>query len=81
MKFNINNYVKVKLNERGKEILKKEWDSRPNIFRSQFEFELPEEDEDGYSKWQLWNLMTTFGEYMWLGCVVPFETEIEIINE
>lgn len=87
MKFNINNYVRVKLNDRGKEILKREYEKmvadnpRLTQFESFKEFKLPKEDEDGWSKWQLWSLMETFGGYISLGCVVPFETEIEIMEK
>lgn len=66
MKRNINDYVLVRLTDVGKEILRKKG------------FSLPKEDADGWSKWQLWSLMNTFGEYTQLGKDVPFETEIEI---
>lgn len=78
MKFNVNNYVKIKLNERGKEILLKEWEAMPESYRSRYPFKSPKEDEEGWSKWQLWNVMETFGPHIFLGCVNPFDTEIEI---
>lgn len=65
MKFNINDYVKVKLTEHGKKILK-EKDINNSV------------DENGYTKFQLWDIMNIFGEYCILGCDVPFETEIII---
>lgn len=67
MKFNVNNYVKVKLTKRGKEIMKEEGVMREYV-----------PDKDGYTKWQLWELMGVFGNYVYNGCEIPFETEIEI---
>lgn len=67
MKFNVNNYVKVKLTERGKAIMKKE-----GVLREY------KADKDGFSKWQLWELMRVFGNYLFNGCEIPFEMEIEI---
>ena len=64
MKFNINNDVKVKLNDKGRKI-------------TNFTVK---EDKDGWSKWQLWDLMSTFGKYISLGCATPFDTEIEIVE-
>ena len=83
MKFNINNYVRVKLNDRGKKILREQHEKfiadNPRISDEFKEFKLPI-DDDGWSKWQMWKLFETFGQHMWLGCVIPFETEIEIIT-
>lgn len=76
-KFNINNTVKVKLTEQGKLIYREEWN---RIFgdKSGFTYSPPKEDENGYSNWQMWSLMETFGNYMDMGCDCPFETDILI---
>ncbi len=68
MKFNLNHYVKVKLTDRGKTLLIAN------------DHSVPEADADGWTKWQLWHLMQCFGEHMYNGCRIPFETEIEIIE-
>jgi hypothetical protein len=52
MIFNINDRVKVKLTLYG----------RSKLFENEFYF-LPEEDEDGWSEWQLWVLMEQLGKY------------------
>jgi hypothetical protein len=82
MLFNINEYVKIKLTPKGKEILKKQHDA----FTTSWEIGLPSEfkineDEDGWSEWQLWNLMQVFGEHLFNGAEVPFETTIEIVEK
>jgi hypothetical protein len=79
MKFNINYYVRVKLNDHGRSIHRKNFDK---IFlnHSTIEYRPPKEDEDGYSKFQLWDLMREFGEYMGLGLDNPFDTEIDIVE-
>jgi repressor LexA len=71
MEINLNDKVRVKLNDLGREIHKKENDDHP-------EYQPPEEDENGWSEWQLWTLMRTFGPHMNLGVKVPFETTIEL---
>jgi hypothetical protein len=70
MKLNINNIVKVKLTEHGHRIL------RGNPIA-----EYLIADEDGYTEWQMWLLFHTFGNHLYSGCVLPFETEIEIIEK
>ena len=80
MKFNVNDYVKVKLNDRGLEILKKQYDDLAAEFPSlkKEEFQPPKTDENGYCKFQLWVLMETFGSSIGLSFIPPFETEIII---
>lgn len=81
MKFNINDSVKVKLNDHGREILKQKHEMLFKVLGipRYREFVPPQEDEQGWSKWQLWDLMQTFGTHISLGSKVPFETEIEIV--
>lgn len=68
IRFNINQYVKVKITKHGKDILVK--DEYPYPYK---------EDKDGWSKWQMWHLMEQFGQYIYLGCEPPFETEIILL--
>jgi DNA-binding MarR family transcriptional regulator len=77
MKFNVNNCVRVRLTDKGREILRQNHDA---LWKGRREYTpTVTEDEDGWSKWQLWALMQEFGPHMWLGGVVPFETEIEVL--
>jgi len=71
MKFNINDRVRVKLTKVGRDILKSDNGA----------FHIPKkEDADGWSSWQLWVLMQTFGGHSMGGMDLPFETEIEIVE-
>jgi len=82
MKFNVNDSVRVRLTDYGKEILRKEFDVMHESFPMAFkEFALPKEDSEGWSSWQMWSLMETFGKYIRLGGEVPFHTEIEIAEK
>lgn len=79
--FNINNYVWVKLTDLGKEILKKNHDELQSLIDNSggkciLEFNHPETNENGYSKFQLWALMAEFGNHLYLGCIPPFEPNI-----
>lgn len=65
--FNINDDVKFKLTPLGRQIL-----ARTS--------KLCEEDAEGYVTWQLWDLMHTFGSYLFLGCDLPLHPDIVLIN-
>jgi hypothetical protein len=75
--FNINGYVHVKLTDYGRKIHKE----RDDEFRKRFPmcrtiYIPPEEEKDGWSKWQMWDLMETFGEHCGLCKELPFDTTI-----
>lgn len=81
MKFNINNPVKVKLNNYGLEIHRLFYNS---IFIGNIQYEkdyYPKIDENGYTKFQLGEIMQIFGPHIYHGGKVPFETEIELIEK
>ncbi len=81
MRFNVNHNVRVKLTDRGRECLE---GNHKTLFRKrQFPppYQPPEEDEDGWSTWQLWVLMEQLGPHVHNGLDVPFETEIEILTD
>lgn len=79
--FNINDYVKVKLTEKGKYIYYHQFDDiNQNIRKvggkplSVIELKY---DNEGYTEFQLWRLMEIFGEHLYNGCDLPFETTIK----
>lgn len=83
--FNVNSYVRVKLTPLGKNLHRddhyKFWnearfpkDAIPN-------YTPPVEDENGWSKWQLWSLMEAFGPHTHLGGENPFETTIQLCTQ
>jgi len=84
MEFNINHYVKVKLTERGRKILKEQHEELIRgplgILGDMKTYKPKKEDGEGWSTWQMWDLMVTLGRYCYMGPMPPFETEI-IINE
>lgn len=79
--FNVNDYVKVKLTDRGKYIYYHQFDDiNMNIIKKGCQPLNPIEltyDEDGYVEFQLWHLMSIFGAYLFNGCDIPFETTIK----
>lgn len=74
MKFNINDYVWVKLNDKGKELYLRSFDDIPLEFRR---VRLLEVDSDGYSKFQMWSFMQIFGPHISMGFNPPFDTTIK----
>lgn len=74
---NVNETVWVKLTKTGEQFLKRQHDiaSRdPQTITKPFK--LPKTDDDGYSQWQLWSLMETFGGAFNLAIEPPFDTTI-----
>jgi repressor LexA len=77
--FNVNHYVKVKLTERGFEELKRQGDELKKQYpRISCEFKPPAVDEDGYSKFQLHDLMWRFGHLCGICSTQPFNSNIKI---
>lgn len=81
MNFNINNIVKIKLTNHGRDICKRRYDdSRPYSVGCPCDYVPPEEDEEGWSRWQAWQLMEVFGAKIGPGLPTPFDANI-IIEE
>ncbi len=69
--FNLNDYVRVKLTDKGREIYMQEFE------RFGIEVGPPREDADGWVSIQCWSLMQIFGSYLVMGCELPFSTDIQ----
>gem|GEM_PF-1734656 len=70
---NVNDTVKVKLTDLGREVHKAYWEPF-----SAGRYLPPKVDPDGFSDFQLWDLMATFGHKIRMGMDVPFETNIRV---
>jgi len=79
MEFNINETVRVKLTPRGRKVHRQDhinfWSQFPG---KKCEYRPPVEDEEGWSRWQLWCLMKEFGPHVDMGMDLCFETVIDI---
>lgn len=79
VRINLNESVKFRLSEYGKEIYRHRYD------RYGFEYDRePKLDDDGYMSMQLWTFMQIFGEHMILGApevVNPLEIIYESEDE
>jgi len=70
--FNINDCVRVHLNEEGFKILKEYFNGDKSIIETY-------NSGNNYYKFQLWELMNIFGKYLYNGAVkLPFDTNIII---
>ena len=88
MKININDRIRIRLTDVGRDILRVQharlWRSLDarlwrSLGKEPPEWELPE--VDGWSEWQIHDLMRTFGEHMPVGVGIgelPFETDMEL---
>lgn len=77
MDFNVNNHVWVRMTAFGKEVLSKKIDEL-KISSKIARIALPIETTEGWSQWQLHELMNWFGEYMVPGGPEPFEMTIKV---
>lgn len=74
--FNINNYVFVKLTEAGRAEHKRKHDELKELLPNLKEYSPPVEDAEGWSRFQGWVLMNTFGHMLGPAKEPPFETTI-----
>ena len=68
---NINDEIKVKLTAYGKEILDKDVENILPIMKtciSDKTYYPYHTDNEGYTKFQLWDFMRIFGTHFWNGC-------------
>lgn len=77
--FNVNYYVYVKLTNEGRRLLRKNHeDLYADWINTKPEYVETVEDDDGWSKWQMWVLMSELGGECLSGLNLPFETAIRI---
>lgn len=78
--FNVNDAVRVKLTPRGHQILADRIRELEALIPSPALIPpVPlSEDDDGWSEWQLWLLMKTFGPHARVGCEPAFEAQIQL---
>lgn len=78
MNLNINENIKVKLNDTGIQILKSRHAQLVQCTKYNQPFTLPSTDSNGYSIFQLWTFMQIFGPHMHLGSEMPFDATIVV---
>lgn len=80
MKFNVNDEILVRLKPHGVDEMKRQHDELKSVVPSVGEFKEPKADAEGYTSFQGWHLMSTFGHMLFAGCEPPFELDV-IISE
>lgn len=78
IEFNINEWVRVKLNDDGRAELKRQHDEINAHLNGKLGEWKGVDEVDGWSKWQAWDLMNRFGHMMMLGSRLPFYSEIQL---
>jgi hypothetical protein len=82
VEFNINENVMVKLTDHGRRCLYKAYENLKAIYGENlgYDYKPPDEDENGWSEWQMWRLMAELGgKNISMGFNPPFEPTIKII--
>jgi hypothetical protein len=75
--FNINHHVWVRLTDDGRAMLRRQHDASMGRLSDMYPYEPPKE-VDGWSQWQLHDLMSTFGPYIGMARPMMFYTNIQI---
>lgn len=75
IEFNMNNYIHVKLTDTGRNELKRQ---HIEFLGNNWPYIPPEEDSEGYSKWQMWDIMNKLGELLANGVEPAFLPIIKI---
>lgn len=81
LSFNINDSVLVKLTDVGRQKLREqdeEFKSKTGLSCSS---SVPSEDSEGWSRWQLWDLMNRLGSECYMGCQPAFDLTIRLAIE
>ena len=78
---NINDKVRVKLTPHGRELVRAQWERTFSFLPQPPPYRAPTEDFAGWSTWQLWELMSIFGPYIYHGGQLPFETTIRLSGD
>lgn len=82
MTFTPNDYVRIKLTDYGRQMLRKQHEQLKAGLRCPSMLSgdgVPAEDENGWSKWQLWWLIEKFGSESGAGSPFPFD-DFEIMD-
>jgi repressor LexA len=74
----LNQYIHVKLTEEGKQEHIRQHDQLRIRFPKIGEYVPPIEDEEGFSRWQAWDLFGTFGHMFKLTNPPPFNINIKL---
>jgi len=83
IKFNINESVKVKLTDHGRKVLADQHNKYAVYYPKAFQIKTPNdfkenEDENGFTTFQLWSLMEKFGNHTGMCQENCFDTNILI---
>jgi hypothetical protein len=76
--FNVNDNVRVRLTDAGRLHHRRQHDKLRREYPSIGRYRPPKADAEGYTSWQLWDLMKTFGPIISMGSPPPFEMDIRI---
>jgi len=78
MTINLNDFIKVKLTDWGKEIYYHQYDEVNSFWQKEvIKPSFPKVDEDGYTSFQLWHFMNLYGNYIDMGLEdVIYQNEI-----
>ena len=82
MKFNINEFVKIRMTVLGHTVYRQHRDEiAKNVLKYGIQPDIVDrhpEDASGWSRWQLWEVMAIFGRHLYMGGPLLFETKVDL---
>jgi hypothetical protein len=83
--FNINDYVYIQLTDVGRAEHKRQYDKLneqlSGHLKEKYPYIPPEEDDDGWSQWQMWVVIQDFGGVTHIGFDPPFMTAVRFSSD
>ncbi|QDV86931.1 hypothetical protein [Planctomycetes bacterium TBK1r] len=76
--FNLNDYVYVRLTEHGRQVHREWFESVMSGNLWDAGYTKPVEDDDGWSKWQMWSLINVFGNHVYMGAKPCFDMNVKL---
>lgn len=80
IEFHMNDKVRVRLTNRGRKVHRENYRKLMASYPPELSlnYQPPEEDAEGWSEWQMWELMQQFGEHTCMGLEPLFDMTIWI---
>ena len=76
--FNLNQHVYVQLTDVGRRKLRSDYYSNDDVNKHLSAYKPPEEDEDGWSRWQMHDLIEKFGGQFYFNFDFPYSLTIKL---
>ena len=78
VEFNLNQCIEVQLTDQGRAEHRRQHEEYQEAHAGYPSYTPPDEDKDGWSRWQTWDLFSHFGCMLKLGSEHPFSMNVRL---